>query len=68
MNRLIQILLLIFLSTFSAFGQNNEVEMADELRASGKIYIVLIVALIVFVGLTIYVVYVDRSIRKIEGN
>jgi hypothetical protein len=48
------------------FAQEQAPEMADALRASGKIYVVVCVAAIVMVGLIIYLVSIDRKIAKLE--
>ena len=51
----------------SAFAQQNEsIEMADGLYQSGKIYVVVIVAAIIFIGITAYLIMLDRKISKIE--
>lgn len=42
------------------------VEMADVLRSSGKIYVVVATIAIVFVGLAIYLFAIDRRLKKIE--
>ena len=55
----------LFLSMLS-FGQNQEVEMADTMRSNGKIYIVVAVCLTILVGLFLYVMNVDRKLRKLE--
>lgn len=47
---------------------NNSVEMADQMRADGKIYVLVGVILIIFAGITVYVVNTDRKISKIEKN
>ncbi len=56
-------LFLAFLS-FSAFSQ--EIAMADEMRASGKIYVVVGVLLIILLGLLLYLVSLDRKIKRLE--
>jgi CcmD family protein len=63
----------IFLSSFlllasaSAFAQDNApVEMATGLYQSGKIYVVVIVMSIVFIGIAAYLVMLDRKISKLE--
>lgn len=50
------------------FGQpaNEKVQMADGLRRSGKIYVVVAVLLTVLAGLIIYVISLDRKISKME--
>jgi uncharacterized membrane protein len=41
-------------------------EMADVMRSNGKIYVVVAVCLTILVGLFIYVMLLDRRIRKME--
>jgi CcmD family protein len=61
---LLALLLLCFIITFAQQGQ--PVEMADVLRSSGKIYVVITVIVIIFVGLAIYLFSIDRRLKKIE--
>jgi len=42
------------------------VEMADRLRADGKIYVVVAVLLTIFIGIIAYVIRLDRKIRRLE--
>ncbi|UFH52957.1 CcmD family protein [Spirosoma sp. KNUC1025] len=42
------------------------VEMADRLRADGKIWVVVAVIAAVFAGIIIYLVRLDRQIGKLE--
>ncbi|QJW89349.1 CcmD family protein [Spirosoma taeanense] len=42
------------------------VEMADQLRADGKIWVVVAVIAAVFVGIILYLVRLDRQIGKLE--
>jgi CcmD family protein len=46
----------------------SEVEMADVMRADGKIYVVVAVLLIIFLGLIGYLIHLDRKISKLERN
>jgi CcmD family protein len=49
--------------------QPANVEMADTMRSSGKIYVVIATIAIIFVGLAIYLFSIDRRLKKIEkGN
>ena len=41
-------------------------QMADAFRADGKIYVVVTVLSLVFVGLAVYLVMIDRKISKLE--
>lgn len=44
----------------------SEVEMADVMRADGKIYVVVAVLLIIFFGLIVYLINLDRKVSKLE--
>ena len=60
------ILALLLLST-STFAQNNApVEMADTLLQSGKIYVVVTVLSVIFIGIITYLIMLDRKITKLE--
>jgi len=59
--------LAIFLTGYvSAFAQ--DVEMADTMRSSGKIYVVVGTIAIVFIGLAIYLFTIDRRLTKLEKH
>ncbi|MDN5201653.1 CcmD family protein [Fulvivirgaceae bacterium BMA10] len=45
---------------------NQEVEMADRLRADGKIYVVVLVISVVMAGILFYLVKIDRQISRLE--
>jgi CcmD family protein len=47
---------------------NSGVEMADQMRADGKIYVLVGIILIIFIGITGYIVATDRKISKLEKN
>lgn len=58
--------LLVFTS-ISAISQTNEkVEMADQFRADGKIYVVITVVAIILTGLLVYLISLDKKIGKME--
>lgn len=46
--------------------QNSKVEMADQFRADGKIYVVVAVASIILAGFFLYAFTLDRKISKLE--
>jgi len=48
--------------------QNSRVEMADTMRADGKIYVVVGIIAIVMGGILLYVVNTERKIAKLEEN
>jgi len=45
---------------------NKSVEMADEMRSNGKIYVVVGVIFLIFVGITFYLLKIDRKITALE--
>lgn len=47
---------------------NNSVEMADTMRADGKIFVLVGIIAIVFAGITSYLIIIDRKISKLEKN
>ena len=47
---------------------NNRVEMADGMRASGKIYVLVAIIAVVLIGLLSYVIVVDRKVSKLERD
>ena len=57
-------LLLLALPTFAQ--EASRPEMADGMRASGKIYVVVAVLVAVFVGIVVYLVLLDRKIGRLE--
>lgn len=65
MKKIFSFLVLLFTS-FNLFAQ--EVEMADKMRSEGKIWVVVGVITIVFIGIITYLVLLDRKISKIEKN
>ena len=43
-------------------------EMADAFRSEGKIYVVLAVILLIFIGLALWLFLLDRRIKKLEND
>lgn len=67
MRKYLFILLFTCFTFLTAFSQsNNGIEMASGLRSSGKIYVVVIGLVVIFVGLIIYLFTIDRKISKLE--
>jgi CcmD family protein len=50
----------------SGMNEDEKVQMADGMRSSGKIYVVVAVVLIILAGLIVYLVQLDRKLRKLE--
>lgn len=60
-------LLLSILYCSTLFAQTTtDVEMADAMRSSGKIYVVIATIAIIFLGLAIYLFTIDRRLKKLE--
>jgi hydrogenase-4 membrane subunit HyfE len=56
---------LLLLSMYSAvFAQQPE--MAFDMRSSGKIYVVVAVLAVIFIGLFIHLILLDRRISRLE--
>ncbi|MCF8256051.1 MAG: CcmD family protein [Flavobacteriales bacterium] len=53
---------------FPLVAMAQEVEMADTLRRDGKIYVVVGVIAIIFLGLAFYLIALDRRISKMENR
>jgi hypothetical protein len=47
---------------------NNKVEMADLMRSEGKIYVLVGVIVLIFIGLLAYVIQTDRRVSKLEKS
>lgn len=59
-------LILCFFLLLSFSGQAQEIEMADRLRADGKIWVVVAVFLVTFAGVILYLIRLDAKISKLE--
>ena len=66
MNKFNKILALLFFSLIgqSAFAQ--EAEMADTMRANGKIYVIVAIVLVILLGLIGYLISIDRKVTNLE--
>ncbi len=56
--------LLFLLMSFSLAAQ--DISMADEMRANGKIYVVVAVLTTILLGMIIYLITIDRKLKKLE--
>lgn len=69
MKSLLLIFLALTLSSVNLFAQqvvNSEVEMADQMRADGKIWVVVGVIALIFAGIIVYLIRLDSKISKVE--
>ena len=66
--RFLFITTLLFVSGAALAQDAVKVEMADAMRANGKIYVVVAVCLTILTGLFIYVFLLDRKMSRFEKN
>jgi uncharacterized membrane protein len=52
--------------TLFAQATPTDVEMADNFRAEGKIYVLVAIMLTILIGLVIYLIRIDRKVSKLE--
>tara|TARA_B100001029_G_scaffold30238_1_gene22404 strand:+ start:2038 stop:2226 length:189 start_codon:yes stop_codon:yes gene_type:complete len=53
---------------FLSFFLNIQVEMADTFRSDGKIYVVILVALIILIGIFLYLYRIEKKINDMNKN
>ena len=63
MSRFFLLVLMQFISIFSASAAN-----ADFMRSIGKIYVVVGVMLLLLIGITFYLILIDRRLTKFENQ
>ena len=70
LSRAVALLLPLLLLAGAALAQNTAVEpeMADALRASGKIYVVVLVLVIIVTGLLVYLIRLDGKVSRLEKS
>ena len=55
-----------FLIPFLTYAQSNREEMADVMRSNGKIFVVIGVIGIILSGILIFLLMIDKKVRKLE--
>lgn len=45
---------------------SESIEMADVMRSNGKIYVVVSVIAIIFAGIVLFLMYLDRKLSRME--
>lgn len=68
MKKITFLIFMIFLSVQTFSQVTNSVEMATGLRSSGKIYVVVAVISVIFIGLLAYLFSIDKRLKKIESQ
>lgn len=57
-----------WLMTTAAWAQTDDVPMADQLRADGKIWVVVVSLVLMLAGFLFYLIRLDGKISKLENN
>ena len=47
---------------------NDRIEMADSMRADGKIYVLVAIIVTLFAGFMIYAIMTERKVKKLEKS
>lgn len=71
MKKLFATLSILLTALYAGAQEGGNVPVSDQftgLRASGKIYVVLAVAVTILTGLIVYLIRLDRKITKLEKN
>lgn len=66
MNRIALTLLAAFFLNFPAYSQADG--SADFMRSTGKIYVVVAVIAMVFIGIIFFLIYLDRKLTRLEDQ
>ncbi len=66
MNRVVLTTLTTFIFTFPLFAQSAG--GADFMRSIGKIYVVVAVIAMVFIGIIFFLIYLDRKLTRLEDQ
>lgn len=68
MKKKISVFTLLSAVSLSALAQSPGVEMADGIRSSGMIYVVVSVISVILAGLLLFLFSIDKKVRKLEKN
>ena len=68
MKKKISVFTLLSAVSLSALAQSSGVEMADGIRSSGMIYVVVSVMSVILAGLLLFLFSIDKKVSKLEKN
>lgn len=68
MNKLKHFLFTLQLAFTGLVVEAQPVEMADKFRGEGKIYVVVMIALILLLGIFFYLFRLDKKLKKLEEH
>lgn len=60
------VIALVFGTIGNTMAQSSQPQMADALRENGKIYVVVTVLTIVFVGIAAYLIFINSKTNKLQ--
>jgi CcmD family protein len=62
----VRTILLFVFGIVANVASAKQVEMADGMRAEGKIYVVVVIILVILLGLFAYLFLLDRKLNKMD--
>jgi hypothetical protein len=68
MKKKISVFTLLSAVSLSALAQSPTVEMADGMRSSGMIYVVVSVMSVILLGILVFLFSIDKKVSKLEKN
>lgn len=68
MNKLLSIISILICLLLPIFGMAQQRDDADFMRSMGKIYVVLAVILVIFLGIVTFLIFLDRKLTKLENQ
>ena len=67
-NKPVAFIFFLCISLCSLAQEGEKVKMADMMRSNGRIYVVIAVMLTILTGLVLYLVRLDKKIKKLENQ
>lgn len=61
-------IMMFMLLAFTSHAQEANVEMADAMRSSGKIYVVIGVIAIIFICVLLLLISIERKLSRLENE
>ncbi len=68
MKKIFSSALLLFVATTSVLAQQEGFGMEEEIKSSGKLYVVVGVVTVIFIVLFVYLFSIDRKVSKLENK
>lgn len=66
MKKIFTLLMLLLVATITT--ANAQTENPDFMRSTGKIYVVIAVLCVIFIGIVLFLINLDRKITKLENE